>query len=546
MNVCSLYSYSGDTLNDLLFAAVDETLRKLEPTRMDISTRPECLAGTREDLLETIGKWVFLGPERVFWLYGLAGSGKSTISTTIATFFQEQRRLGAFVFCNRDIAERSEPSNVIRNLAFRLAHFNARLNAAVVAAIKNLPTIAESPLRLQFDKLLVEPLLELSDDEPPIVIILDALDECGNAESRAVLMALLAKESARLPPFVRIVITSRAENDIRTAFMAQPHVIVHEIDISSERNCEDILSFVRTQMAGIRASSPSRPMVPDWPGDTAIQAMTQRAGGLFVWASTACRFIDAHSPQKRLDILLRGDVNAKPELALDALYKTALEATGVLDDKELCSDFRAIMGIILVAMEPISHMTIDALFPLDSPSLYTIQKLGCVLRWSETDPTEPVRLLHPSFADFLMNRRRCNLEALHVAAAVHCENIAIGCIRHLDGVLKKNISNLVLSTTPVDVTCFPAVTAYASVHWVDHVCSITAAPDNLPDLLEQFLFRHFLHWVEVMSLLKKPRLTITLMKRLLDWLRVRLLRPLNGSCTSIIFADRYTYRVKVD
>jgi hypothetical protein len=513
---------------------------------MDISTRPECLAGTREDLLETIGKWVYLGPERVFWLHGLAGSGKSTISTTIATFFQEQKRLGAFVFCNRDAAERSEPSNIIRNLAFRLAHFNARLSDAIVTAIKNVPNISESPLRLQFDKLLVEPLLELSDDEPPIVIILDAFDECGNAESRAVLMALLAKESTRLPAFIRILITSRAENDIRTTLMAQPHVIVHEIDISSEHNCEDILSFVRNQMEAIRAKSPPHQMAPDWPGETALQAMAGRASGLFIWASTACRFVDAHYPQRRLDILLRGDVNAKPELALDALYTTALEATGILDDEELCSDFRAIMGIILVAREPISHTTIDALFPLDSPSLYTIQKLGCVLRWSETDPTQPVRLLHPSFADFLTKRPRCNLEVLHIDAAVHHSNIAFSCIRHLDSVLKKNISDLVLSTAPVEVTHFPAVTSYASVCWIDHVCSITAAPGNLADLLEQFLFRHLLHWLEVMSLLKRSRLTIILMSRFLDWLRVRLLHPLNGSNTLIIFDNRYTCRIKVD
>jgi hypothetical protein len=410
--------------------------------------------------------------------------------------------------------------------AIETAHFNARLSDAIVTAIKNFPNIAESPLRLQFDKLLVEPLLELSDDEPPIIIILDAFDECGNAECRAVLMALLAKESTRLPAFIRFLITSRAENDIRTALMAQPHVIVHEIDISSERNCEDILSFVRNQMAAIRAKSPPHQMAPDWPGETALQAMAERASGLFVWASTACRFIDAHHPQRRLDILLRGDVNAKPELALDALYTTALEATGILEDEELCSDFRAIMGIILVAREPISHTTIDALFPLDSPSLYMIQKLGCVLRWSETDPTQPVRLLHPSFADFLMKRPRCNLEALHIDAAVHHGNIAFSCIRHLDSVLKKNISDLVLSITPVEVTHFPAVTSYASVCWIDHVCSITAAPDNLADLLEKFLFRHFLHWLEVMSSLKRSRLTITLMSRFLDWLRVRLLHPL--------------------
>ncbi|KIM77493.1 hypothetical protein PILCRDRAFT_11938 [Piloderma croceum F 1598] len=350
MNVCSLYSHSRDTLNDLLFSAVNEALRKLEPTRMD--------------LLGTIGEYVFLRPERVFWLYGLAGSGKSTISTTIATFFQEQKRLGAFLFCNRDVAERT-------------------------------------------------------------------------------------KESARLPPFIHFVITSRAENDIRTAFMAQPHVIVHE-----DRH------FFRAQF------------------HSGNDRMSGRSG-----LASCCEVM--------------------PELALDALYKTTLEATGVLDDEEHCSDSRAIMGIILVAREPISYTTIDALLPLDSLSLHTIQKLGCVLRWSETNPTEPVRLLHPSFSDFLAKRPRCNLEALHIDAAIHHKNIAIGCIRHLDGVLKKNISDLVLSTTPVEVTHFPAVTAYASVRWVDYVYSITAVPDDLPYLLEQFLFRHVLHWLKVMSLLHK-------------------------------------------
>jgi hypothetical protein len=191
--------------------------------------------------------------------------------------------------------------------------------------------------------------MKLAATEAPIVIVLDALDECGNAESRAVLMTLLAEESARLPAFIRILVTSRAEHDIRIAFVARPHVTVHEIDISSEVNCEDILSFLRFQMASVRVSERRLQLASDWPGDTAIYAVAERAGGLFVWASTACRFIHAHNPQKRLDVLLRNDVDFKPELALDALYKTALGATSILDDDELCLDFRAIMGLIFVA-----------------------------------------------------------------------------------------------------------------------------------------------------------------------------------------------------
>jgi Cdc6-like AAA superfamily ATPase len=244
---CAVVAYHLAIINRICLmpqsTATDQILRKLEPPRIDASIRPECLAETRADLLEAIGIWVFLQSERVFWLYGLPGSGKSTVATTIVNFFREQNRLGASVFCNRNIAERNEPTNVIRNIAYRLALFDGRIRDAIEVAIDNFPSIAESPLRLQFDKLLLEPLLKLPATEAPIVIVLDAFDECGNAESRAVLVALLAAESARLPAFIRILVTSRAEKDIKTAFIAQPHIVAHEIDVASESNSEDICYF---------------------------------------------------------------------------------------------------------------------------------------------------------------------------------------------------------------------------------------------------------------------------------------------------------------
>jgi hypothetical protein len=512
---------------------------------MDASLRSECLPGTRGDLLETIGSWVFEGEERVFWLYGFAGSGKSTISTTIANFFRDQERLGAFIFCNRHVTEMNDPSNIIRNIAYRLASFDPRIREEIAAAINILPNIAESPLRLQFDKLLVEPLLKLPDtEEAPIVIVLDALDECGNAESRVILLALLAEESVRLPSFIRFLITSRAVDDIRIAFATQPHVVAHEIDIYSENNSNDVMSFLRFQMAAIRANPDNSllGLAPDWPGDAALQALAERAGGLFIWASTACLFIRAYKPLKRLDMLLRGDVNAKPSLALGDLYQTALEAIGILDDEEICSDFRAIMGIILVARNPISYQTIDTFLSLDSPSssLYMIKKLGCVLHWSDTKPTEPVRILHPSFADFLMKWLHCD-HKFHIDSTLHNSNLVISCVHHLNQVLKKNISDLALSTAPVEDT-LPDPTSYASICWIDHVCASTLATDALADTLEQFLFRHLLHWLEVMSIVKQSRMVIALVNHFLRWLRVRMITPF-GAVATMTSDNRCTYPI---
>jgi hypothetical protein len=51
----------------------------------------------------------------------------------------------------------------------------------------------------------------------PVIIILDALDECGDPVSRKSLLSLLAQELTKLPPFFRFLITNRREADIDAA-----------------------------------------------------------------------------------------------------------------------------------------------------------------------------------------------------------------------------------------------------------------------------------------------------------------------------------------
>jgi hypothetical protein len=286
---------------------------------MDASTRPQCLEGTCTNLLRFIIAWAFtfLDPfhgQRVLWLHGLAGLGKSTLATTVANFFRGRGRLGAFMFFNRDVEERSQPSIVIRTIAYRLALFDARIGAAITKVIETTPTIAESPLPFQFMKLVIEPLSTLPKTEAPIILILDALDECGSPEGRGSLLTLLATESIHLPPFVRVVVISRTEFDIRHALEDRSHVLIQEMELASEDNSNDILTFLRSRMSEIRSKNTSLSLPHDWPGDAAISALHKRAAGLFVWASTACRFIDGHDPRCNIDIILRSDVNHKQSL----------------------------------------------------------------------------------------------------------------------------------------------------------------------------------------------------------------------------------------
>ncbi|EJD04719.1 uncharacterized protein FOMMEDRAFT_68526, partial [Fomitiporia mediterranea MF3/22] len=63
---------------------------------------PQCLPGTRTEIMRQVVEWVLSDSDKnVFWLHGVAGSGKSTVSTTIAEYFRGISRLGAHLFFER-------------------------------------------------------------------------------------------------------------------------------------------------------------------------------------------------------------------------------------------------------------------------------------------------------------------------------------------------------------------------------------------------------------------------------------------------------------
>lgn len=217
-----------------------------------------------------------------------------------------------------------------------------------------------------------------------------------------------------------------------------------------------------------------------------------------------------------MDTILQEDAGSGAERALDALYRTALESAGSWDDREFVADFTAMMGLVLVAQHPLSCTAIDHLLGLPSgrPSIHTTSHLGCVLQQKPT-----VRVLHPSFADFLLTRSRCSRDDWFFDQTTHNRILAIQCIRHLDNVLKQNICNMTLSVglgnenVPEDVS-------YACLFWVDHLCTIKDDIIPVIEHLDTFLHQHLLHWFEAMSIMRKSRDIVALLDSLLAWIIV--------------------------
>ena len=491
----------------------------MKPEDMDEYNRTSCLKNTRRNIINDVMEWIAENSneaKKVLWVHGLAGTGKSTLSNTIAEVMDNLHRLGAFFFFNRDIPQRNF-ATLIRTLAYRLAMFDARFGATISRVVANHDNIAEMRLEAQFENLLSANALEsVKWSGGPIVLIIDALDECGSEADRKILMQVLSKGFSNLPSFIRILVVSRQEPDIQRALGSHLHLRQYPLDIDSATK-DDILEFIRHRLGEIRMNDEY--LGDDWPGDDKISSLAKGADGLFIWASTACLYIESGYPSRRLSELVEkhsdGD-SSGPFAQLDGLYKTGLQSAGLWNDRLLRSDCCNILGTILCARVPLSCFVIDTLLalPQDTPSLKSISRLRCVLHVSET---QQIRILHPSFHGYLSER--CRGEPWSIDLERYNKELALRCIDLLDKELRENICDMTLPYLSGKKT-LPEAISYACQFWIEHICLVSDVTDDILNRVYDFLVKHLLHWMEAMAILNLHDRTIRSIDDLMKWLRV--------------------------
>ena len=106
-----------------------------------------CLKGTRGAILDEIGLWTqdFERPS-VYWLNGLAGSGKSTIAQTVAERVFSDGLLGASFFCSRDFEDRSNLQFIFPTLAVQLARRYTKFRSIIIPLVQSDPGIIHESL----------------------------------------------------------------------------------------------------------------------------------------------------------------------------------------------------------------------------------------------------------------------------------------------------------------------------------------------------------------------------------------------------------------
>lgn len=218
----------------------------------------ECLPGTRTDLLDQITQWAGSPHGKcIFWLNGMAGTGKSTICRTVARSFHEKEQLGASFFFKRGEGDRGSAAKLFPTIAKQLIVSIPWLSASVEDAVTKDPDIGRKSLKEQWDKLILQPLLQ---SKPPDqqgvkrVVVIDALDECDREEDIRLIIRLLPQLWESKSLHLQVFLTSRPELPTRLGFrdiadgehqdcilneIAQP-VIQHDIHLFLKHQLSEI------------------------------------------------------------------------------------------------------------------------------------------------------------------------------------------------------------------------------------------------------------------------------------------------------------------
>ena len=543
----------GSSISTVLLDANQKIILDRLPVAMGASFdshaqehNPTCLSNTRVELLRQISDWANdPGTESIFWLQGMAGTGKSTISRTVAQSFADKGHLGASFFFKRGEADRGSLAKFFTTIAADLVVRVPATAYYIMDVLDTDPSIIAKTVREQFDKLFKQPLSKITSNtrkNGSAVIVIDALDECEQDDDIKLAINLFSRAADVQPRRIKIFVTSRPELPLRLGFrqtegkyqdftlQAIPEpVIRHDISVYLEHE----LAIIRE---GYNASVPIDRQLPiSWPGQSNVESLVKMAIPLFIFASTICRFISDRrcgSPNEQLNEVLLFRTRSQ-ESQLDATYLPVLNRLILgLPSKQrdkVLQQFRTIVGSIVILGSPLPALTLGRILDVSKDIIDAQMDMLHSVLSIPISAKDPLKLLHLSFRDFLLDREKQGENPFWIDEKRAHAEMALNCL-HVMRALKSNICDiqepgtprLTIETQKVD-TCISQEIQYACLYWVYHVKHANICVADGGDINE-FLTSHFLHWMEVLTLIGRASESPGLIKLLQSLLKVGQMR----------------------
>ncbi|KAF6760446.1 hypothetical protein DFP72DRAFT_882211 [Ephemerocybe angulata] len=303
---------------------------------------PKCKPGSRLEIIRDIQDWVTgacaMGnasgsdSQSILWFQGPAGAGKTCIMREVVDWSRNSQYLAASYFFSSRIPGLDKEDPFVMTVAHQLttsippteAHFLEGTSS--YSAIR---TLIHESLDSQLEKLIMAPMSSISLSRKMVVAV-DGFDECRDPRERAHLLRLIRTLTTSIQRFV-VIIASRPEFDIRTAFQTKPFVdITRFLRLQDYDGTSDIRDFFCDELCRIRETHPAKDSIPEsWPTEATLNVLIDKSSGCYIYPATVIKHVD--NPRRNPIVLLEEVISLSPTNAsknplaeLDLLYRIIL------------------------------------------------------------------------------------------------------------------------------------------------------------------------------------------------------------------------------
>ena len=485
--------------------------------------------GTRQSLLSQVMDWVSnkSGQENglqrnAYWFYGSPGIGKTSLAHSICANLHKQNHLAGAFFCRRDDPNLSEPINILPTFIYKLAILFPPFRTIVAKHLREDPNLTPESMK---GSLFLDFICSLPcHPEHTLVFVIDALDECGDAQSRPRLLDILTNAAAQAP-WLKIIVTSRTEVDIQEFFDTLTQSLSLQYDLATDQDASaDLRAFARNRFDLVVKTWH---LPTPWPEELDFNKVISRASGLFIFIKTLVLTLErCEDPKKSLKAALQDSASTGLE-SLFELYSSILKSQIVHNSTK----FQRVIGVLLTTA-PYRVLCDETIAELAGVEPYLVKAwvdaLSSVLYRDEAT-NRGIRVRHLSVYDFFLSDRcdyQVNVRDVDV-------QLGITCLKVMTTQLQFNICNLDDSRLAnADIGDLPSRVKqnisgplqYSCLHWLNHFCFPPAKRDQrmlvLESLKEFFEGLYPLFWVEVLSIMDAVPIGVPNLRRLLSWVRV--------------------------
>ncbi|KAG9089286.1 hypothetical protein FS749_001451 [Ceratobasidium sp. UAMH 11750] len=483
--------------------------------------RRQCTPNTRQAVLEGLRAWKNdPNGAKVYWMNGMAGTGKTTIASTLCSELDATRQLAASFFCSRELPDCRDATRIVPTISYQLARFSLPFQSALCETLGNDPDASTRSIGVQFGKLIKEPLLRVKEALPEgVIVVIDALDECSDGVNVRSFLDALYQSAGDLP--IRFFVTCRPDPSLSKKLLTwnqASRTLFHLHDIEQSVVRDDIEVYLGAELKGLPTGH--------------IRQLSDRAGKLFIFAATVVRYVKPDHENDlwydRLETMLSAQWSpgSKAYSSIDTLYTTILSAAQSRDELEPADveTMKQVLNTVICAKEPMTIQTLAGVLGVSADRLVrVVDPLRSVLHVSEG--SQLVSTLHASFPDYMLTQGRSKEFFCNTGAHYHL--LACRCFEVMKESLRFNICDLESSylldadVPNLSVRVDNAVSShlfYACIHWGDHLCE-AGVEEGLVALVDGFLSNSVLYWLEILHLRKCIGVGTTTLAKVQKWLQ---------------------------